>query len=117
VVAAKRSVARAEARLVEAKKVLEATKGYSTAYGSSVGRWVRLSRRVNWPWNQFGTLMFVLNRESNGDPTASNGDVYLGLMQIWRAHVSDPYRLYEPGYNLKTGLNLYKGSGWSPWGM
>ena len=113
--AARTAVRKAEARLAEAKRVLGATRAYSSQYGPSVGRWTRLSRRVGWPWAQLPTPMSTTYRESRGDPRASNGGVYLGLLQVWREHVADPARLYEPAYNLRTGLRLWRGSGWSPW--
>ena len=115
VAAARTAVRKAEARLAEAKRVLTATRTYEAAYGPSVARWVRLARRVGWGWPQVPTLMAVTYRESRGDPSASNGGVYRGLLQVWREHVADPDRLYEPAYNLRTGLRLWRGASWEPW--
>lgn len=113
---AKRIMVRERAQYREALRVYEATRRYSGLYGSSVGRWTRLARRTGWGWPTLPTLMPVMYRESRGDPTASNGGVYLGLLQIWRAHVPDPERLTVPSYNLRVGLRLYRESGWGPWG-
>ena len=40
-----------------------------------------------------------------------------GLLQILRSHVSDPWRLTDPEYNLRVGLRLYRQAGWSPWAL
>jgi len=84
--------------------------------GSSNGvRWRPLALWVGWPRGSLSMLTAVIMRESSGRERASNGGVYLGLLQIWRAHVKDPGRLFEAEYNLRVGLRLYRHSGWSPW--
>jgi len=84
VVAAKKRVARAEARLTEAKRILAATRSYTSCYGASVGRWTRLGRRSGYTWGEFPTLMRVIDRESRGNPAVPNsgGSGALGLMQV-----------------------------------
>ena len=82
--AASRAVVRAKARKREACHVLSATRRYSGMYGASVGRWTRLARRSGYQWYEFGTLMRVIDRESNGCPTIPNaeGSGALGLLQV-----------------------------------
>lgn len=99
-VAARRALERAERRLAEARFVLAATTRYTTAYGASVGRWVRLARRVSWPKAQFPTLMFVIYRESGGDPYAQNPSGAAGLLQLMPIHWSGRFDPYYPRSNL-----------------
>jgi len=84
--------------------------------GSSSGaRWLPLARWVGWPASTWSMLAAVITRESSGRECASNGGVYLGLMQIWRAHVSNPMRLFIAESNLRVGLRLWHRGGWRDW--
>ena len=117
--AARSALRRAEARLAEARRVLAATEAYSSDYGSNVGRWVRLSRRVAWPWSAMPTLMFVIDRESNGDPAVYNwsGSGAAGLLQLMPLHYAGRFDPTVARANLAYGRKLYVGSGWAPWGF
>lgn len=116
--AARQALERAEKRLAEAKRVLSATRTYNAQYGTSVGRWVRLSRRVGWPWSQMPTLMYVVDRESGGNPYAKNPvSTASGLMQFlsfWWYGKWDPF---DPRQNLAHGWRAVRDGGWSPWAL
>lgn len=120
---------RARRALAEARRIERATRTYS-AYDYSgfagryvdpvpVGRWVRLARRVGWEWGTIERLMCIIARESSGYPGVSNsqGSGATGLLQIMPGNVSQPWRLSEPAYNLRSGLKLYRDAGWGQWGM
>jgi hypothetical protein len=124
--AAKRALVRAEKRYREASHVARATRYYSTHDYSDfawrhvepvpVGRWVRLARRVGWPWPCIDQLMHIIARESSGYPGVVNpSSGCTGLLQILPSNVSQPERLSDPKYNLRSGLKLYRAAGWSPW--
>lgn len=117
--AARNDLRRAEQRLAEAKKVLTATRTYTALHGPAVGRWVRCSRRVGWQWSSIPTLMYVIDRESNGDPAVQNymGSGATGLLQLMPVHWQGRFDPRDPRANLSYGYKLYRGSGWSPWGM
>ena len=87
--------------------------------GSSSGtRWLPLARWVGWPQSALPHLAYIIQRESSGRPTAVNpSSGCTGLLQILRSHVSDPWRLTDPEYNLRVGLRLYRQAGWSPWAL
>ena len=126
--AAQRDLARAQARLREARTVLDATRRYTTIYGSSVGRWVWLSSDVGWRKPQWPTLFCVIERESGGSPGIDNsqGSGAAGLLQLmpgwytgqWpiagKPRVFDPH---DPRLNLKYGHLIWHSSGFSPWNM
>lgn len=114
---ARRDVARAQHKLDEARRVLAATRHYSAAYGTSVGRWVRLSRRVGWTWGQFPTLMLVIDRESGGDPHAQNPSSASGLLQLMSIHYAGRFNPLDPKRNLAYGLRLWHGSAWQAWAL
>ena len=119
VLAAKAKLRRAENDLRKARRVLAATRTYSARFGTSVGRWTRLSRRVGWPWSQLDTLMFVIDRESNGDPNVANyqGSGATGLLQLMPIHWAGKFDPRDPRKNLAYGYKLYRSSGWTPWGF
>jgi len=87
--------------------------------GTSCGsRWAPLARWVGWPRACIPNLVYIIGRESSGRPTAVNSSSgCTGLLQILRSHVSDPWRLTDPEYNLRVGLRLYRQAGWSPWAL
>jgi len=82
--AAHRAYVRAASRYREAQRVLRATRAATSAFGSSVGRWVRSARRAGYAWWEMPILMRVIDRESGGDPSVPNagGSGALGLIQI-----------------------------------
>lgn len=123
VAAAKRAVATAEARLSEARYVLSATKTATASYGSSVGRWVRLSRQSGWSRATIQQLTYVIYRESRGMPNAVNSSSgAAGLLQFmpqWYTGEWDmkPFDPFDPKKNLQMGWWLYKRQGWTPWAL
>lgn len=115
---AKKDVRVAEKRLKEAKRILQATRKHSCRYRPAVGRWVRLSRRVGWPWSSIDGLMYVIERESKGNPKVYNtqGSGAAGLLQLMPMH----YKAFDPTNpkrNLAKGLRSWKSSGWQPWAL
>lgn len=79
---AERAAVRAQARLREARHVESATRCYSGLYGARVAGWVFAARRAGYAWWEMPILMRVVDRESGGDPSASNGGVYIGILQV-----------------------------------
>lgn len=116
--AAERHLERAEARLREARHVLSATRAYSTLYGTSVGRWVRLARRAGWQWPQLPTLMLVIHRESGGNPCARNpASTASGLLQFLASWWSSRWNPMDPKVTLAHGYRAWRDVGWAPWAL
>ncbi len=124
--AAHRAAVQAAKRDREARHVLAATRLYSSHDYSDfagrhvepvpVGRWVRLARRCGWAWGNIDHLMHIVARESSGYPGVVNNVIgCTGLLQIWPGNVTEPGRLTDPEYNLRSGLKLYREAGWTPW--
>jgi len=111
---ARRSLARAEHRLAEARRVAAATALYSSRYGESVGRWVRAARRVGWSWSDIDTLMLVVYTESKGDPHAWSG-YYAGLMQFGRPWWEGKWDPFHGPTSLAHGKRAHDANGWTPW--
>lgn len=118
-----KAVHRAEARLAEARRVLTATRAYTSQYGGGVGRWTWLSRGTGWSWVQMPTLMMVVSRESGGRPDALNPSGAAGLLQEmpgwyrgeWWQYTYDPF---NPRSNLHYGhLIWHRSGGWAPWNL
>ena len=116
--AARTARIRAERRESEARYVLSKTRYYSSVYGSPVGRWVRLARRVGWPRYEIPVLMRVMYGESRGYPTATNGQ-YKGLMQHGSYWYADYWSFdpYNPQQSLLYALKLKNLSGWEQWSV
>jgi len=112
--AAALAVARAEARLREAKHVESATRLYSGQYGASVGRWVWTARRVGWSWAELPTLMLVIRTESGGNPNAWSG-YYAGLLQFGEPWWLGKWNPFDGPTNLHKGEHAHNASGWAPW--
>ena len=116
--AAHRATLRAQRREREARHVLSATRAYGRSYGMATARWVRLARRVGWRWAQFPALMFIVHRESGGDPRAQNPtSTASGLMQFlssWWAGRWDPM---DPRASLYHGRKAWQSNGFSPWAL
>jgi len=116
--AAHRAYVRAASRYREAQRVLAETRAASDRYGSNTGRWVRLARCVGWPWGQMPTLMFVIDRESGGDPAAKNpASTASGLLQFLSDWWSDRWDPFQPRANLRRGYLAWREIRWQPWGM
>ena len=70
-------------------------------------------------WNQ-NCCKCIVQKESSGNPNASNGGNYIGLFQISRIHwgsCSGGKAPYDPQANLRCAIQVYKGAGnsWRPW--
>lgn len=116
--AAERALVRAQHRLDEARHVERATRAYSCSYGTAVGRWVRLARRTGWPWPALPDLMFVIKRESGGDPRAANPTSSAsGLLQLMAVHWSGRFDPFVARLNLAYGAKLWRGSRFAAWAM
>jgi len=113
-----RELHRAESRLAEARRVLRATCSYSSQYGTGVGRWVWLSRQVGWPWAQMPTLMYVVDRESGGNPAAKNPvSTASGLLQFLASWWYGKWNPFNPRLNLRAGLRAWRQVRWQPWAL
>jgi hypothetical protein len=113
---AERVLERAKTRLREARHVADATRTYSALYGTSVGRWVHLARRVGWPWSQMGTLLRVVDRESGGNPYAKNPvSTASGLLQFLSGWWAGKWNPFDPRQSLRHGWYAVRDGGWSPW--
>ena len=119
-----RQTQRIARELSETRHVERSTREYSTRYGASVGRWVWLARDVGWPWKDIPMLMYVINRESGGHPTAKNPtSTASGLLQFlafwWDGSSSYGWHFnpFNARQNLYYGYKLHLKSGWSPWAM
>lgn len=121
---AARDVRRANAALSEARRVLSATRRYSSQYGPAVGRWAWLAADVSWAPSEWPTLFMVIDRESGGMPGVDNGagSGAAGLLQLmpgwysgqWGYPAGDPH---DPRYNLKAGVWMWHREGWQPWAV
>ena len=108
-------------QLSEARHVERATKLYSAKYGKDVGRWVWLARDTGWSWGEMPTLMYIIHRESRGDPRAKNpSSTASGLLQFLAFHWdgSGKWRFdpYNPRAALTFGHKLYlltNGAAWA----
>ena len=87
--------------------------------GTSSGtRWGPLALWVGWPRACIPNLVYIIMRESSGRPNAVNSSSgCAGLLQILPSNVSQPWRLFDPEYNLRQGLRVYRLAGWSPWAL
>ena len=101
----------------EALRVEQGTRLYTGRYGANVGRWTRLARRVGWPWGCLPNLMYIIDRESGGSPTARNPSSASGLLQLMSIHWAGKFDPFNPRKNLAYGLKLYRSSGWQPWAL
>jgi hypothetical protein len=115
---AERDVARAKARLSAARKVEQETRCYVNQYGVNVGRWIWLADDVGWPSSQWSQLMYVVHRESGGNPRACNSSSGAsGLMQFLPAWWQGKWNPYNPRVNLRHGCLAWKVSGWQHWAL
>ena len=77
-----------------------------------------LARYAGWPESTLGNLAYIIMRESSGRQRALNASSgCAGLLQILPSNVTQPWRLFDPEYNLRQGLRLYRLAGWSPWSL
>jgi hypothetical protein len=121
---ASRDVTRLENRLSEARYVESTTRVFSDRYGGSVGRWVWLARDVGWPKTCIPQLMYIITRESGGNPSAKNPtSTASGLLQFLAFHWNGTgdygwlFNPFDPRDNLRYGLKLYQKQGWTPWSI
>lgn len=121
--AASRALDQARTRYRTSRAVTRVTKAATAQYGWKVGRWTWLAMDVGWPRGTWGHLLYIIERESGGAPTATNSSSgAAGLLQFmpqwyhgeWGYPAFDPY---DPRENLKAGLHLYRDVGWQPWAL
>ena len=116
-------VREARSALVQAQRVLTATKHYESLYGLRVARWVWLSQDVGWKPDTWPTLFMVIDRESGGSPKAYNPSGARGLLPLMSGwYAGDYYNFpdydpFNPRLNLYYGYKGYKVSGWQPWSV
>jgi hypothetical protein len=98
-----------------------ATGGYVHP-NANVERWHAAALAAGWPESDWRRLSCIIQRESNGIPTAKNpNSSAMGLLQImWSVHASwiggSSSQLYDGPTNLRLGRQLYtRAGGWSPW--
>ena len=116
--AAHRAYVRAASRYREAQRVLSATRAAASLYGAGVARWVRLARGTGWPWGQIPQLMFVIARESGGDPNAKNPtSTASGLLQFLSGWFAGRWNPFNPRVNLSHGYRAWREVGWAPWAI
>jgi len=97
--------------------------------GSGGARWRPLALWVGWPPSAWPTVLYVMalrggHGESGGDPNAVNHlpPYCRGLLQLargwwtgaWGPPAGNPF---DPEYNLRTGLWIWRHQGWAPWSM
>jgi len=64
----------------------------------------------------------ILMAESNGSARAYNPEWHvgcqgsIGLFQIACLHEADPSLLFDSEYNVRRAYEIYRQSGWTPWG-
>jgi soluble lytic murein transglycosylase-like protein len=61
--------------------------------------------------------MFVIDRESGGDPHAQNPSSASGLLQLMSIHWAHRFDPTNPYKNLEYGLKLWRRSSWAPWAV
>jgi hypothetical protein len=63
--------------------------------------------------------MYVIDRESGGNPSVFNyeGSGCAGLLQLAPCHYSGRFDPTNAKRNLSYGLRLWRGSGWAPWSL
>jgi hypothetical protein len=60
--------------------------------------------------------MYVIDRESGGDPCAKNPtSTASGLLQLLAFHWEGDFDPFYAPANLRYGVKLWRGAGWQPW--
>jgi len=91
--------------------------------GSGAARWWTLAHYVGWPTSQKATLVYIVGRESHGQPHAANPSGCYGLMQLapcWWAgkpHVKGRPYMFWPVDQLRLALHVWRTCGWGPWSL
>jgi Transglycosylase SLT domain len=83
-------------------------------------QWMGLALDSGWPVRQWETMNWVMYRESRCDPNAHNPSGATGLMQIMPMHVGrtcDYGDLFDPAFNLRCALAVYRMQGWNAWSV
>jgi hypothetical protein len=89
------------------------TSSTSTTSTTSNGSWADELRAVGFPESAIPQMLYYINRESGGDPSALNPTSNAcGLTQIY------PYvpGCLDPMTNLRLAFQKYQASGFAPWG-
>jgi hypothetical protein len=85
----------------------------TTAYFGDMG-WADELRAVGFPESAIPTMLYIIDRESGGDPNAVNSSSgACGLTQLYPC----PPGGLDPMTNLRYAYQKYLASGFSPWSM
>ncbi len=86
----------------------------SPTYVSYSGGWGDELLAVGFPPEAIPTMLYIIDRESGGDPSAVNASSgACGLTQLYPC----PPGGLDPITNLTLALAKYRASGFAPWGM
>jgi Transglycosylase SLT domain len=82
-------------------------------------QWMGDALDAGWTNEQWGTLNWIMARESNCNPGAYNPSGASGLLQIMPMWIDDcgGGSLFDPGFNLSCGLHVYHQQGWGAWSV
>lgn len=106
----RRQVAAAEAAAAAAAAPAPVTPTYT----SSSNGWADELAAVGFPASVIPTMLYIIDRESGGDPNAINASSgACGLTQIYPAQPG----CLDPMTNLRMAYAKYQASGLSPWSM
>ncbi len=88
--------------------------GTITATSSSNG-WADELRAVGFPESAIPHMLYIIDRESGGDPSAVNASSgACGLVQLYPCSGGSAW--LDPMTNLRLGFQKYQASGFAPWG-
>lgn len=87
----------------------------STSYTSSGSGWADELRAVGFPESAIPHMLFIIDRESGGNPNAVNpSSGACGLVQLWPCTGGSAW--LDPMTNLRLGYQKYQAAGFAPWG-
>ena len=82
---------------------------------SSSGGWSDELRAVGFPESAIPHMLYIIDRESGGDPNAINASSgACGLTQLYPCYGGSAW--LDPMTNLRLAFQKYQASGFSPWG-
>jgi len=105
---------------------------YIDPYATAAEQFAQLSVNLGWPVEQYNKIVYVIERESLGNPSVINSNDPMtgsyGLFQIngfWckgsnsflqqAGLLTSCTDLLHPETNIKAALIIWTRSGWSPW--
>ena len=87
----------------------------SSAPVSASGGWADELREVGFPESAIPHMLYIIDRESGGDPRAVNpSSGACGLTQLYPCYGGAAW--LDPITNLRMALQKYRASGFAPWG-